>query len=92
MTDPEKLDALVHKLNAQRQLVQSAHGYFHEWANSKGGGIDVQHAPEEEFDPAALMRRIVGWYEERMRPANDKPGPHDPDYVSPWGPYGPGQK
>jgi hypothetical protein len=23
---------------------------------------------------------------------DDSPGPHDPDYVSPWGPYGPGQQ
>lgn len=63
----DECEDLKRKLDSQRNRINEAHRKFHEWGNTKGDGFDVQHAPQMEFEPAALMQLIIEWYEDRLR-------------------------
>lgn len=49
---------MKHKFEFQRQLVQDAHEAFHELVGPEESPR-FQHSSEEEFNPAAQMRRIA---------------------------------
>lgn len=57
--DAERLLATAnHKLDSHRQRIEEAHKTFHELVGPNEP-VRFQHSPEEDFDPAAQMRRLA---------------------------------